>query len=123
MLVGVGEGVSVGVGVGVKVGVGVRDGAGVWVNVGVGVGVFVGEGVMDGVSEGVRVGTSTKTGTSLAIAWTVLIAFEGRNRSRLWKSRGPTVSTRATTTRKAAPIKIGRSQLCWSGSPQPGHTL
>lgn len=121
--VGVGEDVLVGVGVGVQVGVGVRVGIGVALGSGVFVGVGVGEGVIEGVSEGVRLGTSTNTGTSLTMACTALIAWDGRICSSLCTNHGPTRRINATATSTPAPARSGRSQSCFNDSPQLGQTL
>lgn len=121
--VGVGDGVSVGVGDGVSVGVGVRLGVRVGAGDGVLVGTGVGVGVIDGVKEGVRLGTSTRTGISLAIACTLLMAREGCNSARPRRSEGPAKSTKATTTAKPPIINAGRIQSCFRASPQTGQTL
>lgn len=111
-----------GVAVGVSVGLGVSVGEGVALGTGVLVGVLVGEGVMDGVSDGVRLGTSTNTGTSLTMAWIVLIACAGQESATPRSRRGPAPMTRATIATKLKTIKLGLSQSCLSSSPQCGQT-
>lgn len=121
--VGVGDAVLVGSGVGVHVGVGVRVGIGVALGSGVFVSVGVGVGVMDGVRDGVRLGTSTRTGTSLAIACTALIAWDGRKPSNFCSSHDPARRTHTITKSTPAPVSRGRNQSCRSDSPQDGQTL
>ena len=73
---------------------------------------------MEGVSEGVKVGTSIRTGTSLAMACTVLTTVAGRKLCSLRCNQGATSRASTIPRNTAPPSRMGRSRSCCSGSPQ-----
>lgn len=78
-------------------------------------------GVTEGVNDGVRVGISTRTGTPLTTACTVLTATAGWNSFNPRHTQVPANPTSIRPIKKIVPIQIGRNQSRRNGSPQAGQ--